>query len=99
MNYVERLFENVQSTLRVNAATLRYEKATTVGVYPPYSFVFSGAIDIIVVPQPDGTLKSTPFHVRFGKLQLISSNEKVVRACTSSQLFAHMPIIARLKFR
>lgn len=39
---------------------------------------FSGAIDIIVVPQKDGSLLSSPFHVRFGKLQLISSSEKVV---------------------
>ncbi|EGG18194.1 hypothetical protein DFA_03681 [Cavenderia fasciculata] len=39
----------------------------------------SGAIDILVIPQPDGTLKCTPFHVRFGKLQLISSSEKVVQ--------------------
>ncbi len=39
----------------------------------------SGAIDIIVVPQPDGTWKSSPFHVRFGKLQLISSSDKLVQ--------------------
>jgi phosphatidate phosphatase LPIN len=39
---------------------------------------FSGAIDIIVVPQEDGSLKSTPFHVRFGKLHLLNSTEKVV---------------------
>ncbi len=38
----------------------------------------SGAIDIIVIPQEDGTLKSTPFHARFGKLQLLNSSEKVV---------------------
>eukprot|EP01133_Synstelium_polycarpum_P010893 gene10893-12695_t len=38
----------------------------------------SGAIDILVIPQADGSLKCTPFHVRFGKLQLISSSEKVV---------------------
>ena len=31
----------------------------------------SGAIDIIVVEQPDGSLKSTPFHVRFGKIMLL----------------------------
>ena len=31
----------------------------------------SGAVDIVVVRQPDGTLRSTPFHVRFGKLQLL----------------------------
>jgi len=38
----------------------------------------SGAIDIVVVEQPDGTLKCTPFHVRFGKRQLINSREKTV---------------------
>jgi len=38
----------------------------------------SGAIDIIVVRQPDGSLRSTPFHVRFGKLQLLRTREKVV---------------------
>ncbi|KAF2077434.1 hypothetical protein CYY_001283 [Polysphondylium violaceum] len=38
----------------------------------------SGAIDILVIPQLDGSLKCTPFHVRFGKLQLISSSEKVI---------------------
>lgn len=27
----------------------------------------------------DGTLRSTPFHVRFGKLQLLRSAEKTVR--------------------
>ena len=30
----------------------------------------SGAIDIIVVPQADGSLRSSPFHVRFGKFQV-----------------------------
>lgn len=39
----------------------------------------SGTIDIIVIPQEDGSLKSTPFHVRFGKLHLLNSTEKVVR--------------------
>ncbi|KAK4531590.1 hypothetical protein CCYA_CCYA08G2447 [Cyanidiococcus yangmingshanensis] len=38
----------------------------------------SGAADIIVVQQPDGSLRSTPFHVRFGKLQLLKSREKLV---------------------
>jgi len=39
----------------------------------------SGAIDVIVVPQPDGSLRCSPFHVRFGKLQLLKPREKVVR--------------------
>ena len=38
----------------------------------------SGAIDIIVIQHHDGTLSSTPFHVRFGKLQLLKSREKLV---------------------
>jgi phosphatidate phosphatase PAH1 len=33
----------------------------------------SGAIDIIVVQQEDGTLRCTPFHVRFGKLGVLQS--------------------------
>ncbi|VDM28849.1 unnamed protein product [Toxocara canis] len=37
----------------------------------------SGAIDLIVVEQPDGTYLSTPFHVRFGKYGCFTSNEKV----------------------
>lgn len=38
----------------------------------------SGAIDLIVVEQPDGTYTSTPFHVRFGKYGCFTSNEKVI---------------------
>ena len=38
----------------------------------------SGAIDIVVIRQPDGTFKSTPFHARFGKLHLLYSSEKIV---------------------
>ncbi|CAF0887157.1 unnamed protein product [Rotaria sordida] len=33
----------------------------------------NGAIDIIVVQQEDGTLRCTPFHVRFGKLGVLQS--------------------------
>ena len=38
----------------------------------------SGAIDVIVVEQEDGTLKSSPFHVRFGKLGVMKAREKIV---------------------
>ncbi|KAM9240627.1 phosphatidate phosphatase LPIN1 [Leptosomus discolor] len=38
----------------------------------------SGCIDIIVVRQPDGNLQCSPFHVRFGKLGVLRSREKVV---------------------
>lgn len=39
----------------------------------------SGCIDVIVVRQPDGTLQCSPFHVRFGKMGVLRSREKVVR--------------------
>ncbi|TKR60255.1 hypothetical protein L596_027531 [Steinernema carpocapsae] len=38
----------------------------------------SGAIDVIVVEQPDGTYLSTPFHCRFGKYGVFNSDEKYV---------------------
>jgi hypothetical protein len=38
----------------------------------------TGAIDVIIVEQEDGSFKSSPFHVRFGKLGVIRSKEKVV---------------------
>lgn len=40
----------------------------------------TGAIDVIVVEQPDGSYNCSPFHVRFGKLGVLRSREKVV--CT-----------------
>uniref|UniRef100_A0A7S3GJ51 LNS2/PITP domain-containing protein n=3 Tax=Palpitomonas bilix TaxID=652834 RepID=A0A7S3GJ51_9EUKA len=42
------------------------------------SATLSGAIDIIVAEHEDGTLCSTPFHVTFGKFQLLRSNEKTI---------------------
>ncbi|CAK7270213.1 lipin Ned1 [Sporothrix epigloea] len=38
----------------------------------------SGAIDVIVVEQEDGTLMCSPFHVRFGKFSLLRPYEKKV---------------------
>lgn len=38
----------------------------------------SGAIDVIVVQQEDGTLCCSPFHVRFGKFSLLRPYEKKV---------------------
>jgi len=40
--------------------------------------LFVGAIDIIVVQQEDGTLRCTPFHVRFGKLGVLHSSQSKV---------------------
>nr|XP_054509165.1 phosphatidate phosphatase LPIN2 isoform X6 [Agelaius phoeniceus] len=38
----------------------------------------SGCIDVIVVRQQDGTYQCSPFHVRFGKLGVLRSKEKVI---------------------
>lgn len=38
----------------------------------------SGAIDVIVVEQEDGSLACSPFHVRFGKFSLLRPYEKKV---------------------
>ncbi|MCJ8749917.1 hypothetical protein PDJAM_G00193040 [Pangasius djambal] len=38
----------------------------------------SGCIDVLVVRHPDGSLHCSPFHVRFGKMGVLRSREKVV---------------------
>ncbi|XP_063155217.1 phosphatidate phosphatase LPIN2 isoform X2 [Candoia aspera] len=38
----------------------------------------SGCIDVIVVRRQDGTYLCSPFHVRFGKLGVLRSKEKVI---------------------
>ncbi|CAK4033320.1 Hypothetical predicted protein [Lecanosticta acicola] len=38
----------------------------------------SGAIDVIVVEQEDGSLACSPFHIRFGKFSLLRPYEKKV---------------------
>lgn len=41
---------------------------------------FGGAVDVIVVEQQDGSYRSTPWYVRFGKFQgVLKGAEKVVR--------------------
>jgi phosphatidate phosphatase LPIN len=50
----------------------------------------SGAIDVIVVEQEDGSLACSPFHVRFGKFSLLRPYEKKVefRVNNAKQDFA-----------
>lgn len=49
----------------------------------------SGAIDVIVVKQAEGTLACSPFHVRFGKLQLLRPHEKAVEVRVNSKLLEY----------
>ena len=48
--------------------------------------MLSGAIDIVVVEQPDGSLKCTPWHLRFGRLKVLRSKEKVIRIMINGKL-------------
>jgi len=45
----------------------------------------SGALDIIVVEHPDGSLRSSPWHLRFGKLGLIHHTDKVISVVINEQ--------------
>jgi len=38
----------------------------------------TGAIDVVVIRQSDGTYTSSPWHVRFGKMGVICASQKVV---------------------
>ncbi|KAK7468227.1 hypothetical protein BaRGS_00036550 [Batillaria attramentaria] len=42
------------------------------------SATLTGAIDVVIVKQEDGSYLSSPFHVRFGKLGVLRSRQKVV---------------------
>ncbi|KAF2988114.1 hypothetical protein EK904_007071 [Melospiza melodia maxima] len=65
MNYVGHLAESVLVTVKSLYHDLNPATLT-------------GCIDVIVVRQPDNSFKCSPFHVRFGKLGVLRSREKVV---------------------
>ncbi|XP_075033731.1 phosphatidate phosphatase LPIN3-like isoform X2 [Mixophyes fleayi] len=65
MNYVGQLAGSVLGRVRE-----LYK-----GVNPA---TLSGSIDVVVVRQPDGSFRSSPFHVRFGKLGILHSAEMTV---------------------
>ena len=47
----------------------------------------TGAIDVVVVEQEDGTFKSSPFHVRFGKMGVLKAKEKIVSNSSTALKF------------
>ncbi|XP_009703392.1 PREDICTED: phosphatidate phosphatase LPIN3 [Cariama cristata] len=65
MNYVGQLAETVFVTM----------KELYRGLNPA---TLTGCIDVVVVRQPDNSFQCSPFHVRFGKLGVLRSKEKVV---------------------
>jgi len=42
------------------------------------SATLSGAVDVVFVEQDDGTYRSTPFNVRFGKIGVVWSKQKII---------------------
>ncbi|KFQ49889.1 Phosphatidate phosphatase LPIN3, partial [Pelecanus crispus] len=65
MNYMGQLAETVFVTV----------KELYRGLNPA---TLTGCIDVVVVRQPDNSFQCSPFHVRFGKLGVLRSKEKVV---------------------
>ncbi|NXP51984.1 LPIN3 phosphatase, partial [Heliornis fulica] len=65
MNYVGQLAETVFITMKE-----LYQGLNTT--------TLMGCIDVVVVRQPDNSFQCSPFHVRFGKLGVLHSREKVV---------------------
>jgi len=47
--------------------------------------MFSGAMDILVIESPNGTYKSSAFHVRFGSFKIIRTKEKEVEIFVNNQ--------------
>lgn len=45
----------------------------------------SGALDVIVVKHDNGEFKCTPFHVRFGKLKVLRSRDKLVHVLVNGE--------------
>jgi phosphatidate phosphatase PAH1 len=54
--------------------------------------LLSGALDVIVVRHPDGSLHSSPFHVKFGRMKLLQSHDASVYIRVNGQ-----PIGLRMK--
>ena len=49
------------------------------------SATLSGALDVIVIENEDGSMVCSPFHVRFGKFKLPKSKEKRVNICINDK--------------
>ena len=51
------------------------------------SATLTGAIDVVVVKQEDGSYVSSPFHVRFGKMGVLRAREKIVSTTAHARQF------------
>lgn len=53
---------------------------------------FGGAVDIIVVQQQDGSFKSTPWYVKFGKFQGVLKRSEAIVTVTVNGVGADFPL-------
>ena len=53
----------------------------------------SGAIDMVVIKHPDGSLKATPLRVRFGQFKILRAKEKNVQVFVNDK---HIDLPMRL---
>ncbi|KAG9544593.1 LNS2-domain-containing protein, partial [Aureobasidium melanogenum] len=69
-------------TVRPSVGAMQYVRSLSGSVSKTWNSInpatLSGAIDVIVVEQEDGSLACSPFHVRFGKFSLLRPYEKKV---------------------
>jgi phosphatidate phosphatase LPIN len=56
------------------------------GAFEVNEAFLSGALDVIVIRHKDGKLMASPFHVRFGKLKLLRTREKIVKIFVNGSL-------------
>ena len=75
INALGKIYSSVTDVLDFNQVIL---KSPLLFQIFPAKATLSGCIDVIVADYGDGTYKSTPFHVRFGKLKLLKSKDRVV---------------------
>eukprot|EP00965_Chrysotila_dentata_P048870 1621935-Pleurochrysis_carterae.AAC.1 len=83
-----KLGDKISEQLAINQSTLsgaidvivvpQVWKSTRLGG-KSHCFPSHAALFVALRAQPDGSLRCSPFHVRFGKLQLLKPREKVVR--------------------
>ena len=58
-------------------------------VFEYNSSTLSGCLDVIVVQKEDGSLHSTPFHVRIGKLKAFNTKLKKIKIFVNGNDTAH----------
>ena len=87
LQFIASYFEKIKTTINQSHHVLSKPPLTQVTILsqnhhqskPPQTHTtVPGAIDVVVVRHTDGTLTSSPWHVRFGKMGILWANENVV---------------------